>query len=99
MLKKDNLQLGIALGFIAPALGILVHYALVFMPRHVSFSEYLSYLVQLKSLLTGVSSLALVANAVLFTVYINSRRDKTAKGIFVATLIYGVAVLLLKLLG
>jgi hypothetical protein len=99
MLKKDSLQLGILLGFIAPLLGILVYYLIVFMPRQVSFSEYLRYLSQLKSLLTGVSSISLIANAILFTIYINSRRDKTAKGIFVSTLIYGVLVLLIKLIA
>ncbi|WP_290792514.1 hypothetical protein [Flavihumibacter sp. UBA7668] len=99
MLKKDSLQLGILLGFIAPLIGILLYYLIVFMPRHVSFSEYLKYLSQLKSLLTGVSSISLIANAILFTVYINSRRDKTAKGIFVSTLIYGVLVLLVKLIA
>ncbi|KYP13514.1 hypothetical protein [Flavihumibacter sp. CACIAM 22H1] len=99
MLKKDSLQLGILLGFLAPLLGLLVYYLIVFMPRHVSFSDYLKYLSQLKSLLTGVSSISLIANAILFTVYINSRRDKTAKGIFVSTLIYGVLVLLIKLVA
>lgn len=98
MLKKDNLLLGIILGFLAPILGLLLYYFIVFMPRHVSFSDYLLYLRQLKSLLTGVSSISLIANALLFTVYINTRRDKTAKGVFVATLIYGVLVLLIKLL-
>jgi hypothetical protein len=39
-----------------------------------------------------------MANAVLFTVYINSRRDRTAKGIFLATLIYGIGVLLVKVI-
>ncbi|HEY8397311.1 MAG TPA: hypothetical protein VIK80_05180 [Flavihumibacter sp.] len=97
MLKKDSLQLGIALGIIAPVIGMVLYYLIVFMPRNVSFSDYLHYLGELKSLLTGVSSISLIANAILFTIYINSRRDKTAKGIFVSTLIYGVAVLLIKL--
>jgi hypothetical protein len=99
MLKKDNLQLGLILGFIAPLIGLVIYYLIVFMPRHVNFMEYLGYLKQLKSLLTGVSSISLIANAILFTIYINIRKDKTAKGVFVATLIYGVAVLLIKLVA
>jgi len=39
----------------------------------------------------------LLANAILFTIYINTHRDKTAKGIFVATLLYGIFVLVYKL--
>jgi hypothetical protein len=52
-----------------------------------------------KALLTGVSSISLVANAVIFTIFINTHKDKTAKGIFIATLIYGIVVLLIKLVG
>lgn len=99
MFKRDHLQLGILLGLLAPLVGLVVYYLVAFLPRHVGFTEFISYLRTYKSLLTGVSSISLVANAVLFTVYINTRRDKTAKGIFIATLIYGLAVLLLKLVG
>ncbi len=98
MLKKDNLKLGILLGFLAPLAGLVIYYFLAFYSRKVGFLEFLGYLRQYKNLLTGVSSIALVANAVLFTVYINSRRDKTARGIFVSTLIYGILVLLVKVL-
>ncbi len=98
MLKKDNIRLGIALGILAPILGMLVYYLVALMPRHVPFSEYLGYLKQYRSLLTAVSSISLVANAVLFTIYINGRKDKTARGIFVATLLYGITVLLIKVL-
>jgi heme A synthase len=41
-------------------------------------------------------SLALMVNAVLFTIYINSQKDKTAKGIFALTCIYGLFVLCIK---
>ena len=98
MLKKDNIRLGIALGILAPILGMLIYYLVAFLPRHVPFSEYLGFLKQYKSLLTAVSSISLVANAVLFTIYINGRKDKTARGIFVATLLYGITVLLIKIL-
>lgn len=99
MLKKDDLRFGILLGLLAPLVGLVLYYLLAFMPRNVGFAEFLGYLRDYKSLLTGVSSISLVANAVLFTIYINTRRDKTAKGIFIATLLYGLAVLFLKLVG
>jgi hypothetical protein len=99
MLKKDNIRLGLVLGFIAPLLGMVLYYFISFLPHHVSFREYLGYLRQYKSLLTAVSSISLVANAILFTVYVNLRKDQTIKGIFLATLIYGIGVLLTKLLG
>lgn len=99
MLKKDNLRLGIMLGLLAPVAGLIIYYLVAFLPRHVAFTDFLRYLRLYKSLLTAVSSISLVANAVLFTIYINSRRDQTAKGVFIATLIYGIAVLLIKLIA
>lgn len=96
MIKKDSLPLGIILGFLAPIVGMIIYYFAMFYSKNVTFPEFLFYLQKYKSLLTGVSSIALVANAVLFTIFINKRFDKTAKGIFVATLIYGIAVLIIK---
>lgn len=96
--KKDNLKLGIGIGLVAPFLAMFVYYYWNF-ARAISMSEYFNLLRTNKSLLTGVSSICLVANAVFFTIYINSHRDKTAKGIFVATLAYGIAVLVYKLVS
>ncbi len=98
MFKKDNLKFGILLGILGPLLAMVVYYFWVF-SRTIRFSEYLYVLAHNKQLLTAISSISLLANAVLFTVYINSHRDKTAKGVFVATLIYGVVVLVYKLVS
>jgi hypothetical protein len=46
--------------------------------------------------LSAIISVSLIANAVLFTIYINTQKDKTATGIFIATCIYGVLALILK---
>ena len=98
-MKKDNLLFGVIAGLIAPILGLVIYYFVVFYSKKVGFLEFLGYMKQYKTLLTGVSSVSLIANAVLFTVYINTRLDKTAKGIFVATIFYAIAVLLVKALG
>ena len=95
--KKDNLKFGILLGIIGPLLAMTIYYYWVF-SRTISLSEYFYVLHTNKQLLTAISSISLLANAVLFTVYINTHRDKTAKGVFVATLIYGIVVLVYKLI-
>jgi len=95
--KKDNLKFGIVVGLIAPLLAMIIYYYWNF-SKAMTLSEYFNLLKTNKSLLTGVSSISLVANAIFFTIYINSHRDKTAKGIFVATLLYGIAVLTYKLI-
>jgi hypothetical protein len=97
MLRKDDIKLGIVLGFFAPLVAMVLYYFIV-LSQQINFSEYFFYLKTNRSLLTGVSSISLVANAVLFTFYINSRKDKTAKGLFLATVIYGIVVLLAKVI-
>ena len=94
--KKDSLKFGILLGILGPLLAMLLYYFWVF-SRTISLPEYIYVLGTNKQLLTAISSISLLANAVLFTVYVNTQRDKTAKGVFVATLIYGIAVLVYKL--
>jgi hypothetical protein len=94
MFKKDNLKLGLILGLFAPILGIFGFYLWKF--RRLSFGEFIQYLGLERNLLSSVVSFSLLANAVLFTIYINGHRDKTARGIFIVTCIYAVAALVLK---
>jgi len=97
ILKKDNLKFGILLGVLGPLLAMLLYYFWVF-SRTIQLSEYFYVLRTNKQLLTAISSISLLANAILFTIYINTHRDKTARGIFVATLLYGIFVLVYKLI-
>jgi hypothetical protein len=96
ILKKDSLKFGILLGILGPLLAMFLYYLWVFSGT-IRLSEYMYVLGPNKQLLTAISSISLLANAILFTIYINTHRDKSAKGIFVATLIYGIAVLVYKL--
>jgi hypothetical protein len=97
MLKKDSLQLGLILGLIGPMMGLLVIYFVREDFRSLGFGEYLDFVFNDKRLITSIGTLSLLANVVLFTLYVNTRRDKTAKGIFIITLVYGIAILILKL--
>lgn len=92
--KKDNFVFGLALGLIAPLVGFLL-FKLV---RYSSFSisEMIQWLKLNPNLITVFISVSLFANALLFTVYINGHRDKTAKGIFLMTVIYAVIALIFK---
>ena len=95
ILKRDNLKLGLLLGFVGPLLGLVIIYFLKF--SSVSFIDFLDEFINNNKLITSIGALSLLANIVLFTFYINTHRDSTAKGIFLITLLYGVAILLLKL--
>ena len=94
ILKKDNLKLGLVLGLVGPVLGLIVVYFIKF--SSYGFLEFLDYFFNTRGLITSVGALCLLANAVLFTIYINTHRDNTAKGIFVTTLLYGIAILIIK---
>ncbi len=95
MFRKDSLRLGIVLGFLAPVVGMLTYYFIQF--RLFTLKEFFQLMFTQKSLLTGIISISLIANAIVFTIYINNRNDRTARGVFIATCIYAIASLLIKL--
>lgn len=93
--KKDNLRLGMVLGLIAPIISLVIYYFVKFYPTF-SMRDFFFFLRTNKQQVTAISVPCLVANIALFTYYINSHKDSTAKGIFVATILYAIAALLFK---
>ena len=63
------------------------------------FDEFTRVFFRENRLITFFGVWCLVGNIALFTYYINTGKDQTAKGIFALSLIYGIGVLLLKLLN
>lgn len=97
MLKRDSLKLGLILGFLAPLISLVIYYFLKFFPLF-TVEDFFSFVSTNKNQITAISVPCLILNIALFTLYINSHRDQTAKGIFAVTLLYAIAALLLKLL-
>lgn len=93
-LFKDNLYLGITLGTLGPLLGLIVFYFLKF--ETLSFIDFLGMLVLWKSFFTSVITVSLLVNGGLFTAYINSNRDDTARGVFIVTCVYAILSIILK---
>jgi len=93
--KKDNLKLGLVLGLVGPLLGLVIVYFAKF--SSYKFVDFLTYFMNDNRLITTLGSLSLLANVVLFTLYVNTNRDETAKGIFAMTMLYGIGILVLKL--
>ncbi|MBX9732623.1 MAG: hypothetical protein K2X37_01065 [Chitinophagaceae bacterium] len=92
--QKDNLRTGLILGLLAPVVGLFGYYLWKF--RLFTLSEFFQVLGLQKSLLSGIISISLVMNAILFTIFINTQKDKTARGIFFATCGYAVIALCFK---
>ncbi len=97
LFKRDNLQLGLILGLIGPILGLIVIYFFKF--SSITFSDFLDEFFNNNKLITSIGSLSLLANVILFTIFVNTHRDKTARGIFLVTLVFGIAILILKILN
>ncbi|UCJ07539.1 hypothetical protein KTO58_28425 [Chitinophaga pendula] len=98
MLKKDNLILGIILGLITPIIGFFLYYLLVFVPNHVVWADFMMAVRTNKQMIPKIISICLVLNGVVFYLYTQRRKDITAKGIFLVTMLYAITILLLKLL-
>ena len=95
MFRKNDVGFGLLLGFTAPIFGLLIYYLVQF--RNItSLPGFFYYVVTEKALLTAVISVLLVANAGVFTWYVNKRKDRTAKGIFISTCVYGLTALIWK---
>jgi hypothetical protein len=94
-LKKDNLKFGFLLGLISPVIVFIIIYFARF--SGYTFGEFVNTFFRENRLITFFGVWCLVGNIALFTYYINTSRDRTAKGIFAITLLYGIGVLLLKL--
>ena len=92
--KKDNFVFGLALGLIAPMIGFLLYKLVKF--KSLSLTEMIQWMKFNPNLITVSISVSLMANAILFTIYINGGRDKTGKGIFIMTMIYAVIALAFK---
>jgi hypothetical protein len=97
--RKDSFALGLVLGFLAPIVGFMIYKWRKFGVFTMNETyQYMSVEPGHKTL-TVALTLSLLANAVLFTIYVNTNKDKTARGIFAATCMYAIAVLLIKFLG
>lgn len=88
--------MGMIMGLIAPMLGLILFKVNKF--GVFTFKETFQYMFLepgFKTLSVGLS-LSLLLNALLFTLYINAHKDKTAKGIFATTIVYGAFILIVK---
>ncbi len=92
---KDNLRLGLVLGLIGPLIGLVIVYFIKF--PSLTFREFLDYFMNDNKVITNVGTFSLLANALIFAIYVHFDKAQTFKGIFIITLFYGIGILVLKL--
>jgi hypothetical protein len=91
---KDNTKYGILLGFLAPFIGMFGFYLWKF--KVYPLMDFIRSLAVQKSILTSMVTFSLLANAIVFTIFINTDKDHTAKGVFISTCVWAVAAIILK---
>ncbi|MBT3301417.1 MAG: hypothetical protein HOD63_03560 [Bacteroidetes bacterium] len=96
MKKNDNLWIGVVIGLIMSVIAVIAFYFIKFPERE--FGSYLKILVRTKDLFAPLLSLAGIPNLVIFYLFINRERYKTAKGLIMATFLLVLAVILIKVL-
>ena len=94
-MKKNAFLLGIVLGIISPMLGIIIFY--LWKAPSARFTYFLEAMLNDKSLLTAAISFSLLMNVIIFTWCVNTRKDKTARGIFLVTLVITIPALVYKI--
>lgn len=94
MKLKDNIYFGAGLALVLP----LVVFFGIYLARFAAYplGEFWQVLGQESRLVTFFAAWCLVANIGLFTLFVNTRKDRSAKGTFIVTLLYGAAFLLLR---
>ena len=96
LFNRNTRKFGLLLGALTPLLGVVVYYYWKIYPN--SWSTFIQFLGTEKRLLSSLTVVCLLFNVGIFTYYVNTQRDETAKGIFAATLVYAIASLLVKFL-
>lgn len=94
--KNKHFWLGVVLGFIAPMIGFFI-YKFIMFPSF-TLKEMYQWITFNHNLITVFISVSLLANAILFTIFINKHKDNLAKGIFAITVLYSLAAILVKIL-
>lgn len=94
IMKRNVPILGFIIGLILPLLGIIIMY---FAWAHgAGFGEFLSGLTTHRQDAAKVISLSLIMNVIPFIYYTSKRLDHTARGVFIATVLYALLIVLLK---
>jgi hypothetical protein len=93
MKLKDSLLLGLILGITLPIIGVLVFYYSKF--AAVDLWHFLEVATK-HQVLSPMLSLCAVLNLGTFYIFLNKNLYLTARGIILATIIYGVTIVLLK---
>ncbi len=84
---------GFLVGLLLPVLGMFLMY--LWWGSHQGFFAFLASLTRLKGMASKVFTLSILINLVPFVYTINKRYDYALRGIFIATMLYAVMIVLI----
>ncbi|MCF8463781.1 MAG: hypothetical protein K9G41_03010 [Flavobacteriales bacterium] len=92
-MKKDSTILGLIVGIIAPLLVMLGFWQFQF--GHTSLIGFYEVMIQSNNL-PGLISIGLLGNLGAFFVFYRQKLDVSARGVIMATFMYGLVIVVLK---
>ncbi len=93
--KFDTWTLGTSLGIMAPLAAFLTYYFLY--NSRIPFVRFIDNL-RLGEIFLPLISLCVVPNLLIFFIFIWTKKDKSAKGVILATIIYALYVAVMKII-
>ncbi len=90
---KDSLVFGLMIGLVLPVIGVLVFYYSKF--AAVDIMQFIQVATK-NRVLSPMLSLCAILNLGTFYVFLNKNLYLTARGIILATIIYGITIVALK---
>lgn len=91
--RFDDVKIGLAAGIIAPIIVFLLYY--IIFHRHMDFFYFLKYLKD-GDIFIATLSLCVIINLLLFFICLWTNRDRTARGVVMATFLYAIYVAIMK---
>ena len=97
LLKKDNLLFGLSLGLLTPVLGCVLYFLMLWAYSNTSpGATHIDFVPFIKSIFltnkSSILSVSVLANLPAFFWYLNREMQLTARGLVMATMLYGIAV-------
>lgn len=95
-MKRDIPIYGFLIGALLPVLGAFIVYLILFRSQGFDLGGFLSRLWVSKDIAAKVITLSILINLLPFLIFTRKRMDYLARGVFIATALYAVLIVLLK---
>jgi hypothetical protein len=91
----DNLAIGIAVGLLAPIVGLFFYYAFTYRSQ-TSFNGFLEYFKSIHIFVASISLCVYFSNLPVFFLFLWKENNKSARGVLFATIGYTIWVMYQK---